>query len=58
MNEDVKSLFREAHVPQWKVAEYLGFNESSFCRKLRKEIDMETRMRIYEAVDTLSKEEA
>lgn len=58
MNEDIKSLFKEAHVPQWKVAAYLGVSEGTFCRKLRKEIDLETRLRIFEAVDALGKEEA
>ena len=57
MNDDLKAIFKDRHIPQWKVAAFLGINESSFCRLLRKEVDLETKLKIYEAVDALSKED-
>lgn len=58
MNEDVKALFKEKNVRQWQVAEALGMHESSLSRKLRKEIDLETKLMIFDAVNRLNNEDS
>ena len=58
MNEDVKALFKEKNVRQWQVAEALGMHESSLSRTLRKEVDLETKLKIFDAVNKLHNEDS
>ena len=49
----VKQIMRENHVPQWKIAEMIGMNESVFNRKLRYEPEGEFRNQILDAIQKL-----
>lgn len=57
MNEELKQDFREKGIPQWKLARELGIGESTFCRRLRFELDSATKNKIYAALDKLEMEE-
>lgn len=37
-NKDVRLAIYKTGLPQWKIAEFLGTNEYSFCKMLRHEL--------------------
>ena len=45
-NKSVRVLMAEADVRQWQLAAMLGIREETLCRKLRTELDDETRIKI------------
>lgn len=57
VNTDVKNSIKKAGLRQWQVADVLNCNESVFSRKMRKELPLEEKQRIFEAIEKLSKEE-
>lgn len=55
-NFDVRSHAIEKGVLLWKVAEALGISDSSFSRKLRRELPEEERDRILAIIDQIAAE--
>jgi len=56
-NIDLRAQMKKEGVRQWQVAEALNFDESVFSRKMRHELSLEEKQRIFEAIEKLSKEE-
>lgn len=56
MNRDVRARAAGAGVRLWQIAAELGIADSSFSRKLRKELPQEERERIFAIIEKLSKE--
>ena len=54
MNDDVRQRASKRGVKLWQVAYSLGITDSSFSRKLRKELLCEEKERIYAAIDQLA----
>jgi len=54
-NQDIRRMAAEAGVRLWQVAEELGIADSSFSRKLRKELLVKEKTRIFEIIERLSK---
>lgn len=52
----VKDFIKKSNVKQWQIAEYLGMNEFSLSRKLRKDIKEEDFIKIQNAVEEIKKE--
>lgn len=52
----VKDFIKKSNVKQWQIAEYLGMNEFSLSRKLRKDIKEEDFLKIQNAVEEIKKE--
>ena len=55
-NFDVRAHAIEKGVLLWKVAEALGISDSSFSRKLRRELPEEDRDRILAIIDQIAAE--
>ena len=55
-NAEIRRAMGGAGVKQWQLAEFLGFNESYFSRKLRKELPIEEKAIVLVAIEKLSKE--
>ena len=57
-NKEIKEIIRNANLFQWQIAEGLGICETTFCRKLRKELSSEEKQRIIDIIEKLSNKEA
>ena len=55
-NNDIRAAAATKSVKLWQIAEELGISDSSFSRKLRKELSTEEMNHIFEIIDKLSQE--
>lgn len=55
-NVDVRRAAAESGVRLWQVADALGIADSSFSRKLRKELPPEAKRRVFDIINKLSME--
>ncbi|WP_217587021.1 hypothetical protein [Lentibacillus saliphilus] len=49
-NRDVRKAIKDAGITQWQVADAYGLHEGNFSRLLRKELNLEEKIKIYEAI--------
>lgn len=56
MNRDVRARAAGAGVRLWQIAAELGITDSSFSRKLRKELPQNEKEHIFAVIEKLSKE--
>ena len=56
VNREVRAYAIEKGVLLWKVAEAIGISDSSFSRKLRRELPEEERERILAIIDQIAAE--
>lgn len=57
-NKDVRSAIADAGLRMWQVAEVLNIADTTFCRKLRRELSDDDKARVYAAIAELAKEAA
>lgn len=57
-NKDVRSAIADAGLRMWQVAEALNIADTTFCRKLRRELSDDDKARVYAAIAELAKEAA
>ena len=55
-NLKIRDAARFANVPLWMVAERYGITDSSFSRKLRRELPAEEQSKLLQIIDELAKE--
>jgi len=55
-NKEIKDSIKSTNLYQWQVAEALGIGESTFCRKMRRELPDEEKAIILSTIDKLKKE--
>ena len=55
-NQDIRRTAAGAGVKLWKIADALGITDSSFSRKLRKELPQEEKEKIFSIIQKLSRE--
>ena len=55
-NQDIRQAATGAGVKLWQIADALGIADSSFSRKLRKELPKEDKNRIFSIIAELSRE--
>ena len=55
-NQDIRSTAAVAGVKLWEIADALGIADSSFSRKLRKELPQEEKEKIFSIIKKLSQE--
>ena len=55
-NQDIRQTATEARVKLWRVADALGITDSSFSRKLRKELPQDEKEKIFSIIQNLSQE--
>ena len=57
-NNDIRTRAKEKGVYLWKIADRLGITDNWFSRKLRKELPMDEKERIFKIIDELAQEGA
>ena len=50
---DIKQIIKQSGIRQYEIAEYMGYNEFSLSRKLRKPIDADFERKILMAIRVL-----
>lgn len=55
-NKDVRNYAKSKNVYLYQIAELLNVSESTFIKKLRKELDDETKESLFKIIDTIAKE--
>lgn len=55
-NQDVRQAATENRVKLWQIAAALGITDSTFSRKLRKELQKEEKSKIFSIIENLRKE--
>lgn len=55
-NQDIRQTATKSSVRLWRIADVLGITDSSFSRKLRKELPQEEKERIFSIIQKLSQE--
>ena len=55
-NQDIRRTAAGAGVKLWQIADSLGITDSSFSRKLRKELPQEEKEKIFSVIQKLSQE--
>lgn len=55
-NIEIKDQAKALNVKLWQIADCLGITDSTFSRKLRKELPETEKSRILEIIDNLSKQ--
>lgn len=56
-NVDIRIKAKQADVKLWEIGEKLGMSDSTFSRFLRKEVDQNTKKRIFCIIQELQKDE-
>ena len=57
-NQDVRKRLKEAkenNINAYQIAEAIGIADTTFSRYLRKEMDLELKMKIFNAIENLNK---
>ena len=49
-NLEIRKAIKEAKLTQWKVADLMGYSETTIVRKLRKELPQEEKTKILEII--------
>ena len=57
-NKDIRAAIADAGLRMWQVAEALNIADTTFCRKLRRELSDDDKARVYAAIAELAKEAA
>ena len=55
-NKDIRLAVKRAGIFFWQIADKYGINDSNFSRLLRKELDANTKARIYAIIEELKQE--
>lgn len=55
-NTEIRTSVRDAGLHLWEVAYHLGMSDSSFSRKLRRELSEADRERVLRAIKELKRE--
>ena len=56
MNNDIKNLIKDKGIYMWEVASKIGCNDGNFSRKLRKELSIEDKKKIIDAINEIVNE--
>lgn len=54
VNKQVQEAFKKSGVYKWKVAELLGIADTTFSKKLRRELSQDTKTQILNIINDLS----
>lgn len=57
-NRDVRQAVEDANLYLWQVADEIGVTDSTFSRKLRREMDDSEKATIFQAIEKLKKDRA
>ncbi len=54
-NQDIRDKAKIMNVKLWRIADALGLNDGNFSRKLRKELPLEEKRKIFFIIEELAK---
>lgn len=57
-NLDIREAAQNNAVMPWEIADKIGIADSSFSRKLRRELPQGEKQRIFSAIEEIAKEKA
>ena len=57
-NRDIRQAVEDANLYLWQVADEIGVTDSTFSRKLRREMDDDEKATIFQATEKLKKDRA
>ena len=52
-NKDIRKLIFDSQIPMWKVAQAYGYTDTTFSKKLRKELSKEEKAKIISIITEL-----
>lgn len=55
-NQEIRNKAKQNGVKMWMIADALGIADTTFCRKLRRELPTEETARILDIIQELAKE--
>lgn len=55
-NQEVKNMAKQSGVRMWMIADALGIADTTFCRKLRRELPPEEKEKIFSIIRELAGE--
>ena len=55
-NQEIRNMAKTAGVRLWEVADAIGIADTTFCRKLRKELPADEKEKILSVIAELAKE--
>lgn len=55
-NQEIKNMAKQSGVRMWMIADVLGIADTTFCRKLRRELPAEEKERIFSIIQELAGE--
>lgn len=55
-NQDIRRAAAASGVKLWQIADALGIGDTTFCKKMRKELPQEDKARIFDIINDLAKE--
>lgn len=55
-NQEIRNLAKSAGVKMWEIADALGIADTTFCRKLRRELPSEEKEKIFRIIHELAGE--
>lgn len=56
MNCDIRAAMAKSDLRQYQIAAALGISESRYSSKLRKELSIEEKSKIFEVIEQMSRE--
>lgn len=56
-NKDIREYAKRHGVKLWQIAAELNMNDGNFSRKLRHELQEETKQQIFEIIDNLARDQ-
>lgn len=56
MNQDIKERAKVADIKLWRIADEIGIADTTFSKKLRRELSVEEKTRIFAIIDKLAQE--
>lgn len=57
-NADIREAIRNAGVKHWQVAYALNVDESTLCRRLRRELSDDQKKAVFEAIEAAARTQA
>lgn len=55
-NNDIRTALEKSGVKQWELAEKLGYNDSWFCVKMRKELTEREKLKCFSCIQEIAEE--
>ncbi len=55
-NKDIRKSIKDVELKYWQVADKYGLSDGNFSRLLRRELSLEQKQKVFEAIEATKKE--